>query len=187
MSNDQSIEALTAWLEVDDAKGRAGQAKRLHDLLDILPVPPEGISFLGGEASIICFEEVRRCYMDGSYLAVVLLCLTYVEKELAAYFYATGWEEAKKARLTTMLKKAYEDGMLPESEWQTYCDLANLRNSHAHFRSPMKQSSLIARTLEKNALPREVFKEDARKAILTMAMFMQRQSGKRVSLGPPDE
>ena len=187
MSSDQSIEALTAWLEADDAKGRAGRTERLHDLLGILPVPPEGISFLGGEISIICFEEVRRCYMDGSYLAVVLLCLTYVEKELAAHFYAAGWEEAKKARLTTMLKKAYEDGMLPESEWRTFCDLASLRNSHAHFRPPMKQSSLIARTVEKNALPREVLKEDARRAILAMAMFMRHQSGIRVSLGEPDE
>ena len=80
----ESIKELTAWLEADDAKSRAIRAKRLRDLLDILPVPLEGLSFLGGEASRICFEEVKRCYLDGSDIAVVLLCLAYVERELAA-------------------------------------------------------------------------------------------------------
>lgn len=187
MGSNQSIEALMEWLEADNAKERPERAERLQDLLDILPVPPEGISFLGGEGSIICFEEIRRCYMDGFYLAVVLLCLTYVERELAAHFYAAGWEQAKKARLAVMLERAYEEGVLSELEWQTYCDLANLRNSHAHFRSPREQSSLLARTVEKNALPREILKEDARKAILAMAIFMRHQSGRRVSLGSPDE
>lgn len=93
------IRELAAWLEADDAKGRAMRAERLRDLLDILPVPSDGLTFLGGESSKICFEEVRRCYLDGSNMAVVLLCLAYVESELAADLYAAGWDYAKKARL----------------------------------------------------------------------------------------
>ena len=54
---------------------------RLLDLWDILPVPSEGLSFLGGEESVICFDEVRCCYLDGSNFAVVLLCLAYVERD----------------------------------------------------------------------------------------------------------
>ena len=52
---------LTAWLEADDVKGRAMRARRLRNLLDTLPVPPDGLSFLGGGESAICFDEVRRC------------------------------------------------------------------------------------------------------------------------------
>ena len=69
----QNIEELTAWLEADDAKGRPKRARRLYELLDILPVPPERLSFQGGDVSAICFEEVRRCYLDGSDMAVVPL------------------------------------------------------------------------------------------------------------------
>ena len=183
----QGIEELTAWLETDDAKERPGRARRLHDLLAILPVPHEGMSFLGGEESMICFDEVRRCYLDGSDMAVVLLCLAYVERELAARLYAAGWEKAKKARLAAMLERAYEDGVLSELEWRTYRALANFRNSHAHFRAPNKQTSLMARTVEENALPREMLKEDARKAVLAMVRIVKRQSGMRVALGPPGE
>ena len=70
------------------------RAARLRDLLDILPVSSDGLSFLGGEQSVLCFDEIRRCYLDRSDMAVVLLCLAYVERELVAQLYAAGWNRA---------------------------------------------------------------------------------------------
>ncbi len=179
----EGIKELTAWLEADDAKGRAMRARRLRDLLDMLPVPSEGLSFLGGEESVICFDEVRRCYLDGSDIAVVLLCLAYVERELAAGLYAAGWEDAKNARLRAVLKKAYEGGALSELEWRTYRELARLRNSHAHFRAPGSPTSLMARVVQGNALGTEVLAKDARRAVQAMARIVKRHSGRRVALG----
>ena len=181
------IRELTAWLEKDDATGRAMRAARLHDLVDILPVPSEGISFLGGEESLICFDEIRRCYMDGSYIAVVLLCLAYVERELAASLYAVGWEPAKNARLGEVLEKAYDDRILSTYDWQTYSELASLRNSHAHFRAPGSPTSLMARTVEEEAFPREVLAKYAKLALQAMARIVKRQAGQRVTLDPPVE
>ena len=183
----ESIKELTAWLEAGDAKGRAMRARRLRDLLDILPVPSNGLSFLGGEESVICFDEVRRCYLDGSDMAVVLLCLAYVERELAAGLYAAGWKDAKSARLGAVLEKAYEGGVLSEFEWRTYRDLARLRNSHAHFRAPGSPTSLMARGVQGNALSTEVLAKDARRAVQAMARIVKRQSGRRLALDPPDE
>ena len=47
-------------------------------------------------------------------MAVVLLCLAYVERELAAQLYAAGWERAKKSPLVAVLERGYEDGVLSE-------------------------------------------------------------------------
>ena len=181
------IDELTAWLEKDDATGREMRAARLHDLVDILPIPSEGITFLGGEESSICFDEIRRCYMDGSYIAVVFLCLAYVERELAASLYAAGWEPAKNARLGKVLEKAYDDHILSTYDWQTYSELASLRNSHAHFRAPGSPTSLLARTVEEEAFPREVLAKDAKIALEATAKIIKRQAGKRVTLDPPVE
>ena len=123
--NPQDIRELTAWLQADDAKSRAMRATRLRDLLDILPVSSDGLSFLGGEQSVLCFEEIRRCYLDRSDMAVVLLCLAYVERELAAQLYAAGWNRAKKASLVKVLERAYKDGVLSELEWRTYAELGH--------------------------------------------------------------
>ena len=57
MAGEQGSEGskeLTAWLVANDAKTRARRSTRLRDLLDILPVPSEGLSFLGGKVSAIC-------------------------------------------------------------------------------------------------------------------------------------
>ena len=177
------IRELAAWLKADDAKGRAMRAERLRDLSDILPVPSEGLSFLGGEASMICLEEVRRCYLDGSGMAVVLLCLAYVERELAADLYAAGWNYAKKARLEEVLEKAYEDGALSEADWTTYRELGRLRNWHAHFRAPGSATSMMARTVKERGLSTELLAKDARRAVQAMARMVKRQSGRRVALG----
>ena len=185
--NADNVKELIAWLENDDAKGRSTRVGRLRDLLKILPVPSEGLSFMGGEASLICFEEVRRCYLDGSDMAVVLLCLTYVERELAAGLYAAGWDRAKTARLEELLEKALEDGVLSKLEWHTFRDLARLRNSHVHFRAPGKPGSLMARTVTEDASNNEVLAKDARRAVHAMARIVKRQTGMRVALGPSDE
>lgn len=111
---------LTAWLMKDDAKSRPMRVTRLQDLLDVLPVPSEGLNFFGGEESLICFDEARRCYLDGSNLAVVLLCLAYVERELATELYTAGWAAAKSARLRAVLDEAYERGLLPATDWRTF-------------------------------------------------------------------
>ena len=183
----EGIKELTAWLEADDAKGRAMRARRFRDLLDILPVPQDGLSFLGGEESAICFDEVRRCYLDGSDMAVVLLCLAYIERELTAELYAAGWEGAKTARLGAVLEKAYEDGVLSDLRWRTYQELARLRNSHAHFRAPGSSASMMVRVVEENALGTEMLARDARRAVQAIATIVERQSGRRVALGPPNE
>ena len=181
----RDIEELTRWLEADDAKGRARRAQRLQDLLGIMPVPQDGISYVAGIESSICFDEMRRCYLDGSDLAVVLLCLAYVERELAAQLYAAGWEPAKKAPLRAVLEKAYEDGWLSGEEWCTYRELAELRNSHAHFRAPLSETTLTARSVGEYALPQEVLERDARQAVKAMARIVRRQSGPRAGLGAP--
>ena len=150
-------------------------------------MPSEGLSFQGGDESAICFDEVRRCYLDGSDMAVVLLCLTYVERELAAVLYAAGWEKAKKAELSVVLERAHKDGLLSDPEWKAYRELADLRNSRAHFRAPGSPGSSMARAVQEDVLGREILAKDARQAVLAMARIVTRQSGMRVGLGPPNE
>lgn len=179
----ERIEELTAWLEADDTKGWPTRVRRLRDLLDTMPMPSDGLSFLGGEMSRICLGEVGRCYLDGSYMAIVLLSLAYVERELAAVLYGAGWEAAKKAPLGVMLKKALQDGVLSETEWRTYQELARLRNSHAHFRRPGDPESMMARMIEENALSKEVLAKDAKRAVQVMARMVRRQSGLRGDVG----
>ncbi|MDE2655367.1 MAG: hypothetical protein OXI71_16335 [Gemmatimonadota bacterium] len=51
----------------------------------------------------------------------------------------------------------------------------------------MSSESMMARMVEENAFPREVLAKDAKRAVQAMARIVRRQSGRRVTLGPPNE
>ena len=181
------VRQLHEWLEADDAGSREHRAKRLRELLDVLPMPEEGLTFVGGEASVVCLAEIRRCYLQGTDLAVVFLCLAYVERELATCLFAEGWSGASNAKLTKLLDRAYEERLLSTVDRQTYHDLARVRNSYAHFRNACHRTSLLSRRVGENALGTEVIAEDAARAIRALARLVKRQSGKRLTLGPPPQ
>ena len=90
-----------------------------------------------------------------------------------------GWVRCWKRRTTTDCCRRSSGG--------TYRELADLRNSHAHFRKPGSPTSLLARTIEEDALGTEVLAKDARCAVQAMARIVRRQTDGRVALDPPDE
>jgi len=169
---------LATWLAEDDANSREDRVQRWQELREIMTLPSEEVQCVnGGEGTRICFHEVRRCYLVGSYTAVVLLSLVYVEWELAATLYTSGREDAKKANLKALLQQACRKGLLSEAERQDFQNLGRIRNSHAHFRPPGAPESLMARSVKRDEFPREVLAHDARRALAIMDRLVRR-SGK---------
>ena len=104
-----NLEECIAWLAEVDAKSREIRAGRLQEILMTMPIPSVGFHFFNaGDLSKACFDEVRRCLLDGSNIAVTLRCLSYLERELAGVLYAAGWTPARAARLRTLLDEARE-------------------------------------------------------------------------------
>ena len=110
-------------------------------------------------------------------MAVVLLSLLYVERELAGLLYAGGWNPAGNARLDSLLDEAHDRGVLSKLDLQVFRELAKTRNSYAHFRPPGTPTSLMARSLERRDLPNEVIAKDARRALEAMWKLVQRSGG----------
>ena len=176
MANRTDIEELISWLKTDEAASREKRAHRLSYVLKVVQPPKNGICFQG-EISLQSFEEVRRAYIHGLYLATVLLSLTCIEREIAGRLYTTGWEKAKHARLEELLLKAFENGMISVSELNTFQHLRLIRNSQTHFRSPRTSSSMLRRTVDQDILPNEIFMKDAEQAIEALGRFFEGRTG----------
>ena len=99
---------------------------------------------------------------------------------MAARLYGAGWNGARRAKLTALLERAVEDALATGPECRTFRDLARLRNSHAHFRAPAKETFLLNRVVHENTLTTEVIAEDATRAIAAVAGFVRRQSDMRL-------
>ena len=176
MDSQTDIEELITWLETDEAASREWRARRLRHLLEAIKPPKEGMFFLG-EESFHSFNEVRLAYIHGLYLATVLLSLACIEREVAGRLYAAGWEEAKGAKLEKLLPKAHEQGIISDSESDTFQRLRRVRNSYAHFKPPLHSSSLTGRAVDQNVLPNEVLMVDAQKAVEALGGFFKRRPG----------
>lgn len=176
MANRTDIEELISWLKTDEAASREKRAYRLSYLLEVVRPPKNGICFQG-ETSLQSFEEARRAYIHGLYLATVLLSLTCIEREVAGRLYMAGWEKAKHARLEELLLKAFENGMISVSELNTFQHLRLIRNSQTHFRHPSTSSSTLRRTVDQDMLPNEIFMKDAEQAIEALGRFFEGRTG----------
>ena len=99
--------------------------------------------------------------MDGSYLAVVLLCVVYAERQLAGRLYAARRQEAKDSEMSDILRRAREDGLTDDSQWHHLVTLAALRDSLAYFNPALTEGALDYRAAQATELPRVVLARDA--------------------------
>ena len=177
MINKMGISELITWLETDEGASRESRARRFSYLLETLQLPEDGIFFCGGEFSLQSFEEARYAYIHGLYLSTVLLSLACIEWEIAGRLFMAGWEKAKKAKLSELLLKAHEHGMISDEDLETFQHLRKTRNAQVHFRPPSSSSSLLHRTVDQNILPNEVFMMDAKRAVEALGTFLLGRSG----------
>ena len=170
-----NIPELIAWLEMDEGRSRESRTHRLSYLLEVVQIPSGTFGKFRGAISHPCYEEVRLAYIHGLYLATVLLSLSYVEHQLANEFYGAGESWVEDARLEDLLKEAHQRDMLSCSEFDTFNDLRSIRNSYVHFRHPGHSTTLTNRSLDQDALPHEVMKADAERALRAFGSFQERQ------------
>lgn len=176
MINQTNITELISWLETDEAASRKGRADRLSHLLQVVQLPEDGILFRG-ETSLRSFLEIRLCYIHGLYLATILLSLACIEWEIAGRLYEEGWKKAKGATLEKLLLKAHKRDILSDAELITFQHLRKIRNSQAHFRPPLSESTLTRRAVDRNVLPDDVLMADAQQAIEALGSFLGRRMG----------
>ena len=173
----QKGRVITEWLKADEARSREGRARRLRHLLKVIPAAGGGVFFCGGDLARKLFDEIRRSYINGLDLATVLLALSYIEYELSARLYGSGWEQAKAARLGTVLLKAKECHLISDTEFATFQYLRGVRNAYAHFRPLSHPTSMLSRSVNEDELSDDIVARDAEQAIEALGSFFARQDG----------
>ena len=147
------------WLKREDAICFEGRLSRLEWLNNNTPGGKDWM-FHGILAKGL-FEEARSCFVYGQFLATVLSGLAYVERTLAALFYASGRSDLERASLSALLKEAYAEGVIDSSEFQNLEEIREKRNSYAHFRRPLAKDSVEIRALLEDETPHKIIEQDA--------------------------
>jgi hypothetical protein len=163
------------WLSKEGASCFAERVERLNWLAARMP-KSEYLLFSGGMMAKYLLEETRYCFVYGQYLAVIVLGVAFVERTLAAEFYASGRDHLERANISVLLREARDKGWLSTEEYEAFDRARRLRNPVTHFRRPGHDDSIEYRMIQENELPYAIIEQDARTIVSTVMNMLSRNA-----------
>ena len=179
MNDCSNIKRLVADLETTDRLTRERRARRRSRIRG--PIEPE-CGIYGGVIAQESVREARQAYIDGLYMATILLSLAFVEHEVTSRVrlleVLDGGGETLKERpeIRDILKAAKKRGVLTPEELSAFADLQRIRNSYSHFRSYEERHSCPEKEGEYKPQSHvtEEMEPNARRALEIVESFMGR-------------
>lgn len=148
----------------DDLNGRSKRFRQLTDLGRELG--RDGTMF-PGPAAALAWVEARSSFVNGNFVATVLLCQSMVEHLLASFLHAGLLVDDLPARVSfrETLKRSQERGLVSARDVADLEKLAELRNPLSHFRHVADESSLDSRSIDGREPIETLIRRDAEFAI----------------------
>jgi hypothetical protein len=161
------------WLEREDEADRPGRQQRLRWIVDHYPFA-EGFVLSGGWLGKQLLEEAKYCFVYGQYVAVAMLGVAFVERVLAAQFYAAGRNDLERAGGQVLLQQALQHGWVTQRDFERFDRLRALRNPLVHFRRPLAEDTVEARAVLSDSYPDQVVEADAREVLVSVFRVLEK-------------
>ena len=156
-------DSVTSWIENEDRGCREARVARLEWLAKNYPPNRYGFLLSGGWISKQLLEEARYCFAYGQYLASAVLGVAFVERILAAEFYATsGRNDLERAGGQKLLREARQCGWITDAEFDQLDRVRQLRHSMVHFRRPIGAGTVERRAGQQECHQEQIIEDDAR-------------------------
>ena len=148
-SDDQSRRFETAkdWLTREDANLLDDRAARLAWMAERINSDEYRMEH-GGLLTTSLLDEMRYCFAYSQFIAASLVGLAYIERSLAARFYAAGHDDLERAPLAELLGAARSYGLINQDQHEELERIRHARNVYAHFRRPGRDDSVEYRALQ---------------------------------------
>ena len=163
------------WLHHEDQTCRQDRLARLRWMSSIAP-SSEIWLFPGSHLSVYLFEEARYCFVYGQFLAAIILGMAYIERSLAAWLYASGRNDLKRATFRKLLEEAQAVGWLTTPEHAALERVRQLRNPLAHFRAFGHPETVERRAIDESVNAYELIERDAREVLAAVMAMLKRHA-----------
>jgi hypothetical protein len=170
---------LEADLKRQDKYTFSHRLERLRFLNSI--VPPNGMSMFGNIEPIFIFEEARLTYLNGAFIATILLCQAFIEHWLQSYLSGRVETGEIPETLNDVLRQCRQEGFIHKYLIDKIDTLRKVRNPFTHRKSEGYPFLLSRRMFDKKMPPEDILEQDAKDALSIMhTLFLGR--GKSSSL-----
>jgi hypothetical protein len=165
------------YLKNQDELSINDRAKRLKFLVETFGEP----KYLAiPEMTYYYLDEARLCYLNGNYVACVLIVQASIE-DILRYLHLFSYDErirksAKKANFNYLIEKSLEYGLIKQKEAECMHKTRRIRNPYVHTKTHEHPQSLIKRKLESDFKKNteDLMKEDAEYAIICFFNLIKR-------------
>jgi hypothetical protein len=168
----KSDDMLTAELIDADVASRPDRVERLR-FLDREFGSPAGMGLIGGLGALFAIQELKNSFLNGNYMATILLCQVFAEHSLGGSYAVSGDEEIMRKGFEKLIDCAKRDRLISPTLATQLHTLRKMRNPYNHPRPMMSGNDLHGRIISRRADPQEVAADDAREAIRIVVDFLR--------------
>lgn len=165
------------WVAREDVAGLRQRTARLQWLMQHMPATVIW-TFPSGWLGKYLFEEARYCFVYGQFIAAAFLGFAFIERTLAAMFYAAGRHDLERATSQRLIAEAVTAGWLRHEDAQAFEKSRLLRNPLVHFRAPGHNELPVSRALRSGLRPYAVVETDAQVVLEAMFRLVSMNAGR---------
>ena len=140
----------------------ADKAKRLKYLHKI---NPGGLIMSGPIEFVLTYREVQLCFIDGHFLATIVLAQAFVEKLLHEHYNKLGFDTIATKGLNAILQHARKYKTISSFVVKNVDEIRLMRNPITHTKDANYQYGLDKRSYNSKTSPFIQLEKDAKKAL----------------------
>jgi hypothetical protein len=111
--------------------------------------PPAEMLLVGGASAALALDEIKLCYIEGCYLACVLLSQLFIENSLGGSYILSGDEKAAEKGFAQLIDRALADNYIDSDLAIRLHELRQMRNPYTHPKAGAGSGTLIKRMVDR--------------------------------------
>lgn len=151
-------------LSKQDRESLSARVERINYLRKIIP---KSMGLMGSMDLAFVFQEAKLSYVNGQFIATLLLAQAFIEKVIQSQMEVKGYSGTNRG-LKYMVKYCRDKNLLPSVILDKIDYLRNIRNPFTHVKPDNDPYHFSIRIYQKKMQPYKVLENDAREAISTM-------------------
>lgn len=156
---------LEKAIEKYDRNSFKDRLKRLKYLNEVFP---KGYSFLSDIETAYIFDETKMAFINGEFIATLMLSQAYIERKLQNYFSSIGLATEAKRGIKYIISYARKHGLIDEFLLDKIDLLRKKRNPFSHLKPYEYEFNISHRLKKEMKEPLLIIEKDAHEAISLM-------------------
>lgn len=141
---------------------------RIQRLKWVEKVFPKGFSFVTSPETSYVFDEAKMAFINGEFIATILLVSTFIEHWLGAHIESKGFYKEVQKGLGAIIDCAGKKNLVHNNLLKKADHIRQIRNPFVHLKPFAHKHSLTQRAKSVLANPVEIMENDAKESLSIM-------------------